>query len=98
MVEELFFIQSLRLRAYKSIRSLSAFELMDFRYRWKNGTPPSRDEAARNSHLLDESQFENEKDRNLAEEAARKHLNVPTRVPDEDFPVLPTAPPPDQKM
>ncbi|MFH7028347.1 MAG: bromodomain-containing protein [Heteroscytonema crispum UTEX LB 1556] len=71
---------------------------MDFKYRWKNGAQPSRDEAARNAHLLDESQFENEKDRNLAEEAARKHLNVPTRVPDQDRPVLPTAPPPDRKV
>ncbi len=62
---------------------------MDFKYRWKNGAPPSRDQAARSEHLLDESQFESEKDRSLAEDMARKHLNVPTRTPDADRSVLP---------
>jgi hypothetical protein len=66
---------------------------MDFKYRWKNGTPPSRDEAARNKHLLDASQFNNEQDHRLAEEMARKHLNVPLPTIDEDIPVLPQAAP-----
>lgn len=69
---------------------------MDFKYRWKNGSPPSRDEAARNKYLLDESQFQSEEDRRLAEDNARKHLGVPTRVPDDDFPVLPIAAPPNE--
>lgn len=62
---------------------------MDIKYRWKNGTPPTRDEAARSQELLDESQFNNENDRQLAEETARKNLDVPTQVPDENHPVLP---------
>ncbi|BAY08474.1 bromodomain-containing protein [Calothrix sp. NIES-2098] len=66
---------------------------MDFKYRWKNGTQPSRDQAARNRHLLDESQFENEHDRNLAEEMARKHLNVPLTTADEDRSILPESAP-----
>ncbi|OUL35911.1 bromodomain-containing protein [Nostoc sp. T09] len=69
---------------------------MDFKYRWKNGAPPSRDQAARNRHLLDESQFENEQDRSLAEEMARKHLNVPLTTSDEDRSVLPQAAPPEE--
>ncbi len=68
---------------------------MNFKYRWKNGAPPSRDEAARNEHLLDEGQFDNSNDQQLAEETARKHLNVPTQTPDSDRPVLPQAAPPD---
>ena len=64
---------------------------MDFKYRWKNGTPPSRDQAAQDGHLLDESQFENEKDHQLAEDMARKHLNVPLQTGDENDPVLPQA-------
>ncbi|MFB8792173.1 MAG: hypothetical protein U7123_25835 [Potamolinea sp.] len=67
---------------------------MDIKYRWKNGAPPTRDEAARSQELLDESQFDNEKDRQLAEETARKNLNVPTQVPDDVNPVLPQAAPP----
>jgi hypothetical protein len=66
---------------------------MDFKYRWKNGAQPNRDEAAKNRHLLDESQFENEQDRSLAEEMARKHLNVPLTTQDEDRSVLPQAAP-----
>ncbi|MDZ8050423.1 MAG: bromodomain-containing protein [Aulosira sp. ZfuVER01] len=66
---------------------------MDFKYRWKNGTSPSRDEAARNRYLLDESQFKNEQDRRLAEEMARKHLNVPLTTLDEDHSVLPQVRP-----
>jgi hypothetical protein len=69
---------------------------MDIKYRWKNGAPPTRDEAAQRQHLLDEGQFDSEQDRKLAEDNARKHLGVPTRVPDEDLPALPlAAPPPD---
>lgn len=62
---------------------------MDFKYRWKNGAAPSRDEAARSDSLLDESQFESEKDREIAETTARKQLNVPVRTIDADRPVLP---------
>lgn len=71
---------------------------MDFRYRWKNGRPPSRDEAARAKHLLDESQFESEQDRHLAEEAARKHLGVPLVTPDDERSTLPHAAPPNQNL
>lgn len=67
---------------------------MDIKYRWKNGAPSTRDEAARSKELLDDSQFDNEKDRLLAEESARKNLNVPTRVPDDKGPVLPQSAPP----
>lgn len=67
---------------------------MSFRYRWKNGAAPTRDEAARNQYLLDESQFNSEQDRQLAEDAARKHLGVPARIPDDSNPVLPQAAPP----
>lgn len=70
---------------------------MDFKYRWKNGKPPSRDEAARTQHLLDESQFESKEDHRLAEEMARKHLNVPLSTQDEDLSVLPKAAPPEEK-
>lgn len=66
---------------------------MDFKYRWKNGASPSRDEAARSQYLLDEGQFDSEKDRSLAEETARKHLGVPTQTPDDHLPVLPVAAP-----
>lgn len=62
---------------------------MDFKYRWKNGAPPTRDEAARRDHLLDESQFENQNDQMLAENMARKHLNVPSRTMDADQSILP---------
>lgn len=68
---------------------------MDYKYRWKNGTPPTRDEAARSQSLLDESQFESKEDRQLAEDTARKQLGVPTRTPDSDMPVLPVAAPPE---
>lgn len=47
---------------------------MDIRYRWKNGAAPSRDQAAHEQHLLDESQFSNEEDKKIAEETARKNL------------------------
>lgn len=66
---------------------------MDFKYRWKNGTPPTRDQAAQGGHLLDESQFESEKDHQLAEDMARKHLNVPLQTGDEHEPTLPHAVP-----
>ena len=62
---------------------------MDFRYRWKNGAPPTRDQAAQSDQLLDETQFESEKDHQLAEEMARKHLNVPVRTLDADRATLP---------
>jgi hypothetical protein len=62
---------------------------MDFKYRWKNGKAPNQDEAAREMHLLDESQFSGEEDRKLAEDAARRHLNVPLITPDDENPVLP---------
>ncbi len=50
---------------------------MDFRYRWKHGAPPNRDQAAQDGNLLNDSQFETPQDQQLAEEMARKHLNVP---------------------
>jgi hypothetical protein len=62
---------------------------MDFRYRWKNGAPPSRDQAAQSSQLLDESQFTNSADQELAEEMARKHLNVPMLTSDAEKSILP---------
>lgn len=68
---------------------------MDFKYKWKNGNPPSQDDAARNKHLLDEGQFDNESDRQLAEEDARRHLGLPIPIPDDELPVLPQAAPPD---
>lgn len=67
---------------------------MDIKYRWKNGAPPTRDEAVRRQDLLDEGQFNSEEDRKLAEDNARKHLGVPTRSRDDDLPVLPQAAPP----
>ncbi|KAB8335125.1 bromodomain-containing protein [Scytonema tolypothrichoides VB-61278] len=65
---------------------------MNFKYKWKNGSMPSRDQAARSQYLLDKEQFDNEKDRKLAEEQARKHLGVPTRIPDDDRSILPHGP------
>lgn len=62
---------------------------MNFKYRWKNGAPPSRDEAARSEQLLDEGQFDNKQDHMLAEDTARKYLNVPSRSADADRSVLP---------
>ncbi len=67
---------------------------MDFKYKWKNGRPPTRDEAVRETHLLDESQFDSEKDQKLAEETARKQLGVPVRIPDDERSILPHAAPP----
>lgn len=66
---------------------------MNFKYKWKNGSMPSRDQAARSRFLLDKEQFDNEKDRKLAEEQARKHLGVPTRIPDDERSILPQAGP-----
>ncbi len=71
---------------------------MDWKYRWKNGYRPSRDEAAKNSHLLDESQFETEQDRKLAEEATRKRLGVPAQTLDEEKSILPHADSPNGKV
>ncbi len=71
---------------------------MGFKYRWKNGRPPSRDKAARQMYLLDESQFESEKDHKLAEEAARKHLGVPLRTLDDERSTLPHAARPNEKV
>jgi len=70
---------------------------MDFNYRWKNGARPNRDEAIKHKYLLDESQFDNEQDRQLAEESARRLLNVPVPTLDEDKSVLPKADP-NQKL
>lgn len=64
---------------------------MDFKYKWKNGQAPSIDQAARSKYLLDEGQFNTEEDRNIAEEDARKHLGVPTRIADDDRSILPHA-------
>ncbi|HEY9596944.1 MAG TPA: bromodomain-containing protein [Cyanophyceae cyanobacterium] len=70
---------------------------MNFKYRWKNNAPPtSRNKAAHSDNLLDESQFESKEDQELAENTARKHLGIPTKIPDDQRPVLPEAAPPDQ--
>ncbi|MEH2276194.1 MAG: bromodomain-containing protein [Nostoc sp.] len=61
---------------------------MDWKYRWKNGSQPSRDQAVKNPHLLDESQFENQQDRKLAEESARKHLGIPAPILDQEQSIL----------
>jgi hypothetical protein len=66
---------------------------MDFKYRWKNGAPPSRDQAAQDGNLLDESQFETSEDHQMAEDMARKHLNVPLQTTDSNSPPLPKAMP-----
>ncbi|BDI18097.1 hypothetical protein ANSO36C_38990 [Nostoc cf. commune SO-36] len=56
----------------------------------ENGYRPSRDEAAKNPHLLlNKSHFENEQDRKLAEESTRKHLGIPAPTLDEDQSTLP---------
>lgn len=62
---------------------------MDFKYRWKNGKPPSRDYAAQADSLLDEGQFSNEVDRQFAEQQARKMLGVPLQTSDADQSILP---------
>jgi hypothetical protein len=54
---------------------------MNFRYRWKNGAPPSKDEAIRNRYLLAEDQFTDPKDQQMAEEMARKQLGLPVQIP-----------------
>lgn len=69
---------------------------MDYKYRWKNGRPPTPDEAARSNSLLDEGQFNNEQDRKLAEENVRRQLGVPIPIPDDEVPVLPHAAPPNE--
>lgn len=66
---------------------------MDFKYKWKNGHPPTRDQAASSQHLLDKGQFTSEKDWQLAEQDARKHLGVPAKTMDEDRSTLPHAAP-----
>ncbi len=71
------------------------FLMMDFKYRWKNGAPPSRDQAAQEGNLLDESQFEHPQDHQIAEEMARKHLNVPLSTADTNLSPLPQAAPPE---
>jgi len=70
---------------------------MGFKYRWKNGAPPSRDQAAQDGNLLDESQFETTEDQKLAENMARKHLNVPLQTADADISPLPGAVPKERK-
>ncbi len=66
---------------------------MSFKYRWKNGARPTRDQAATSDHLLDESQFSHPQDQAVAEEIARKTLGVPLQTPDAEGPVLPQAVP-----
>ncbi|MGG6293355.1 hypothetical protein ACQ4M4_02935 [Leptolyngbya sp. AN02str] len=66
---------------------------MNFKYRWKNGSPPNRDKAAGEGNLLDESQFETAEDQQLAENMARKQLNVPLQPADANNPPLPQAVP-----
>ncbi|MFB2922452.1 MULTISPECIES: hypothetical protein [Aerosakkonema] len=65
--------------------------MVDFKYRWKNGRQPTPDEAARGENLLDESQFDNECDRKLAEENVRRYLGAPILIPDDERSVLPHA-------
>lgn len=67
--------------------------MMDYKYRWKNGRPPTPDEAARSEQLLDEGQFNNEHDRKMAEEDVRRHLGAPIPIPDDERSVLPHAVP-----
>lgn len=64
---------------------------MDFKYKWKNGRVPSRDEAATQDSLLDESQFETKRDQEVAEETARRQLNIPLTTGDEHKSILPKA-------
>ncbi|WP_013322936.1 hypothetical protein [Gloeothece verrucosa] len=70
---------------------------MDFKYKWKNGRPPNRDVSARETNLLDESQFETEQDQQIAEEQARQHLGLPKQTLDKDSSILPKAAPPQDK-
>jgi len=72
--------------------------MMDFKYRWKNGQPPSRDQAAQDGDLLDASQFETREDHQMAEDMARKHLNVPIQPADAHVPPLPQAIPQEGKI
>jgi hypothetical protein len=80
------------------IESEEQFKVMDIRYRWKNGAAPSRDQAAHEKQLLDESQFTSEQDHKMAEETARKKLGVPLMIDDEAPSVLPKAAPDSQIM
>lgn len=66
---------------------------MDFKYKWKNGSAPNVDQAARSQYLLDDSQFNTPEDRDLAELDARKHLGVPARIADDNQSILPQAAP-----
>lgn len=63
--------------------------MKNHKYRWKNGAPPTRDQAAQSENLLDESQFDTSQDQEIAEQTARKHLNVPLRTGDADKSILP---------
>lgn len=71
---------------------------MSFRYRWKNGKPPHRDQAVKESNLLDSEQFSHPQDQKIAEDAARKYVGVPTSIPDDEKPVLPQAAPPEEEF
>lgn len=71
---------------------------MDYKYKWKNGGRPNRDQAARDGNLLDESQFTDEKDRQMAEENARRYLGVPIQTQDAGKSILPQAAPPDSNI
>ncbi|ACK70056.1 hypothetical protein PCC7424_1617 [Gloeothece citriformis PCC 7424] len=70
---------------------------MSFKYKWKNGHPPHRDKAVGENNLLDESQFENEQDQSIAEQQARRYLNVPMQTLDHNSSILPQAAPPEQQ-
>lgn len=66
---------------------------MSFKYKWKNGVPPNRESALQTDGLLDEGQFNSDRDRELAEEEARKRLGLPIQPLDADLSVLPQATP-----
>lgn len=67
---------------------------MSFKYKWKNGRPPNRDQAVQEAELLDEGQFDSEVDQQLAEEQARKTLGIPTQTDGDRLSILPHAAPP----
>ncbi|MGD1874455.1 MAG: bromodomain-containing protein [Mastigocoleus sp.] len=67
--------------------------MKNFNYRWKNGSPPNREQAMQQEYLLEEGQFIDEEDQHLAEQNARKHLGVPTKTLDARRSILPKANP-----
>ncbi len=68
---------------------MNDLQMKNFRYRWKNGRPPTAEEALRDDHLLDADQFDNPRDHHLAEQTARRQLGLPMKVEDFDRGVLP---------